>query len=208
MADQGQIINIDVDQLELDLSNPRHKPFQRPAQAIEYLVLKERVIELAEDIAKEGTNPMDLLGVVRRSGVGKTDSYIAAEGNRRVCALMLLHDPEKIPTGVVGRVKMIQRLEVAARPAHISTKINVVLFKSKKSAKPWVDRMHLRDGRSRRQWSADQQERAMGGGRNRDAAALLDAALAVGLITEEDRVSKLTTVQSVSTGAILPNSAV
>lgn len=74
---------------------------------------------------------MDLLGVVRRSGVGKTDSYIAAEGNRRVCALMLLHDPEKIPTGVVGRVKMIQRLEVAARPAHISTKINVVLFKSK-----------------------------------------------------------------------------
>jgi hypothetical protein len=195
MADQGQIINIDVDQLELDLSNPRHKPFQRPAQAIEYLVSKERVIELAEDIAKEGTNPMDLLGVVRRPGTGKTDSYIAAEGNRRVCALMLLHDPEKIPTGVVGRVKMVQRLEAAARPAHISTKINVVLFKSKKSAKPWVDRMHLRDGRSRRQWSADQQERAMGGGRNRDAAALLDAALAIGLITEEDRISKLTTVQ-------------
>ncbi|WP_157757084.1 hypothetical protein [Pannonibacter phragmitetus] len=150
---------------------------------------------MAEDIAKEGTNPMDLLGVVKRSGTGKTDSYIAAEGNRRVCALMLLHDPEKIPTGVVGRVKMIQRLEAAARPAHISPKINVVLFKSKKSAKPWVDRMHLRDGRSRRQWSADQQERAMGGGRNRDAAALLDAALAEGLITEEDRVSKLTTVQ-------------
>lgn len=195
MADQGRIISINIDQLALDLSNPRHKPFKRPSQAIEYLVLKEYVVDLAVDIAKEGTNPMDLLGVFKKKGSGEVATYVAAEGNRRVCALMLLHDPEKIPSGIVGRAKMIRRLEEAAKPAHISPKLNVVLFKSKKSAKPWVERMHIRDGKSRRRWTPDQQNRAIGGGRNQDAAALLDQALARGMIGEADRASKLTTVQ-------------
>lgn len=195
MADQGQPKTIEVDQLDLDLSNPRHKPFKRPAQAIEYLILKEQVVDLAVDIAKEGTNPMDLLGVFQKKGTGQRPVYVAAEGNRRVCALMLLHDPEKIPSGVVGRTKMIRRLEAAAKAAHISPKINVVIFKSKKSAMPWVERMHIQDGRSRRRWTPDQQERATGGGRNRDAAALLDEALKRKLINEADRASKLTTVQ-------------
>lgn len=195
MADQGNIISINIDQLALDLSNPRHQPFKRPSQAIEYLVLKEYVVDLAVDIAKEGTNPMDLLGVFKKKGTGDTATYVAAEGNRRVCALMLLHDPEKIPPGLVGRAKMIKRLEAAAKPAHLSPRINVVLFKSKKSAKPWVERMHIRDGRSRRRWTPDQQNRAIGGGRNQDAAALLDPALARGMIDEADRASKLTTVQ-------------
>lgn len=195
MADQGQIISIKVDQLELDLSNPRHKPFRRPSQAIEYLVLKERVVDLAIHIAKEGTNPMDLLGVFQKKGTGSQDVYVAAEGNRRVCALMLLHDPEKIPPGMAGRAKIVERLEAAAKSAHMSPNINVVVFKSKKSAKLWVDLMHIQDGRSRRRWTPDQQERAMGGGRNRDAAALLDAALAKSMISEADRTSKLTTVQ-------------
>ncbi len=195
MADQGKITSIRVDQLVLDLSNPRHKPFKRPAQAIEFLVSKEKVVDLAVDIAKEGTNPMDLLGVFKKAGTGRDATYVAAEGNRRVCALMLLHDPEKIPLGVVGRAKMIVRLENAAKPAHLSQTINVVLFKSKKSAKPWVERMHIQDGRSRRRWTPDQQERAMGGGRNQDAAALLDAALNRGMVNEADRASKLTTVQ-------------
>ncbi|WP_065335324.1 hypothetical protein [Tritonibacter mobilis] len=195
MADQGKLISINVDQLELDLTNPRHKHFKRPSQAIEYLVLKERVIELATDISKEGTNPMDLLGVFQKKGTGDRPAYIAAEGNRRVCALMLLHDPEKIPSGVSGRAKMVQKLEAAAKSAQMPSIINVVLFKSKKAAKPWVDRMHIQDGRSRRRWSPDQQERAMGGGRNQDAAALLDAALTRSMISEADRESKLTTVQ-------------
>ncbi len=195
MADQGKLISISVDQLELDLTNPRHKPFKRPSQAIEYLVLKERVVDLAMDIAKEGTNPMDLLGVFKKKGTGDRAAYVAAEGNRRVCALMLLHDPEKIPSGISGRGKMIQKLETAAKSSHLSPTMNVILFKSKKSAKPWVERMHIQDGRSRRRWSPDQQERAMGGGRNQDAAALLDAAVARNMIGEADRVSKLTTVQ-------------
>jgi len=195
MADRGKIKNIKIDQLELDLSNPRHTPFKRPSQAIEYLVLKERVVDLAVDIAKEGTNPMDLLGVFKKKGTGCDEVYVAAEGNRRVCALMLLHDPEKIPAGVTGRAKLIARLEAAAKSAHISPTIDVIVFKSKKVAKPWVDRMHIQDGRSRRRWTPDQQERAMGGGRNKDAAALLDIALAKGMIEEVDRSSKLTTVQ-------------
>lgn len=186
MADQGKIISINIDQLTLDLSNPRHKPFKRPSQAIEYLVLKEYVVDLAVDIAKEGTNPMDLLGVFKKKGSGDVATYVAAEGNRRVCALMLLHDPDKIPPGIVGRAKMIKRLEEAAKPAHISPKLSVVLFKSKKSAKPWVERMHIRDGKSRRGWTPDQQNRAIGGGRNQDAAALLDQALARDMISEVD----------------------
>ena len=154
-------------------------------------------MDLVEDIAAAGmTNPMDLIGVVERKGAGGHKTYISAEGNRRVCALQLLHDPEKVPLNYPGRRKIVERLEARAREIDLTRKISVCLFKSKKGAKPWIDRMHNTESKgTRRRWRPDQQERAMGGGRNRDALAIMDLAQEYGLIDQEQREQKLTTVQ-------------
>ena len=60
------------------------------------LLGKEKVRKLAEDIATKGISPLDRLGVTAHPKVN--DSYVAVEGNRRLCALKLLADPEKAPT--------------------------------------------------------------------------------------------------------------
>lgn len=197
MTDRGRIIEIEIDQLDLDLSNPRHDKMSKPADAISYLLSKERVIDMVEDVAEIGTtNPMDLMGVVARKGVGGRKTYIAAEGNRRVCALQLLHDPDKVPANYPGRRKIIDRLEFLAEKVDLTQKISVCLFQSKKGAKPWIDRMHNTESKgTRRRWRPDQQERAMGGGRNKDALAIMDLAQEHGLIDQNQREQKLTTVQ-------------
>lgn len=197
MTDTGEIIEIDVDQLDLDLSNPRHEKMSKPSDAITYLLSKERVMDMAEDIADIGaTNPMDLLGVFARKGAGGRKTYVSAEGNRRVCALQLLHDPEKVPANYPGRRKIVDRLESLASGIDLTKKISVCLFKTRKGAKPWIDRMHNTESKgTRRRWRPDQQERAMGGGRNRDALAIMDLAQQHGLIDQTQREQKLTTVQ-------------
>lgn len=197
MTDTGQIISIDVDQLDLDLANPRHEKMAKASEAIAYLLSKERVMDMVEDIAEIGmTNPMDLIGVVAREDAGGHKTYVAAEGNRRVCALQLLHDPEKVPVKYPERKKIVDRLEKLSGPLNLSNKINVCLFKTKKGAKPWVNRMHNSESKAtRRRWRPDQQERAMGGGRNRNAMAIMDLAQAHGLIDQAQREQKLTTVQ-------------
>lgn len=197
MAQQGRAISIEPNRLRLDLANYRHEKMQTQDEAIVYLLQKEKVLELALDIAAEGINPLDRLGVVELQGSGVQKSYTAVEGNRRVCAMILLNDPERVPAGLPGRSAMVRRLTKAAEGVVLPPKIDCVVFPSKKAAKPWIDRMHLgeAEGISRKRWRADQIERAMGGGRNRDAMSTLDAAEAAGLIDSEERSRKLTTVQ-------------
>lgn len=197
MSDSGKIVEIDIDQLDLDLANPRHEKMNKTNDVIAYLLSKERVMDLVEDIADIGmTNPMDLMGVVARRGAGGRKTYVAEEGNRRVCALQLLHDPEKVPAKYPGRKKIVDRLENLSSPLYLPNKIYVCLFKTKKGAKPWVDRMHNMESKgTRRRWRPDQQDRAMGGGRNRNAMAIMDLAQSHGLVDQEQREQKLTTVQ-------------
>lgn len=199
MVEQGVLKRINVDKLDLDLENPRHGKLLTPEAAITHLIEKERVIELAIDIAKKGgTNPMDLLGVFKRKGTAKSEFYVAAEGNRRVCAMMLLHDPDKVPKGVVDRAKRVKALENAASMADLPASVNCVVFASKKDAMPWISLMHIadQDGRARKRWTPDQQANAMeDAGRNSDAMQVLDVAENFGLITKTDRDLKLTTVQ-------------
>ena len=198
MAEQGEFKRIAVDKLDLDLENPRHGKLTTPEEAITHLIEKEKVIELALDIARKGgTNPMDLMGVFRRKSSSRAEVYISAEGNRRVCALMLLHDPEKVPKGVLERAKKIRALDAAVASSALPKAVNCIVFASKKDAMPWIELMHIadQDGRARKRWTADQQANAVGGGRNADAMQILERAEAFGLIEKTERDLKLTTVQ-------------
>ncbi|MCK0096705.1 hypothetical protein MWU60_14080 [Yoonia sp. F2084L] len=85
---------ISANRIFLDLENPRvANPFESEDDAIAWLCDNEDVLTLAKDIREIGPNPLELVAVMKKG----SNAYVALEGNRRVCALMLLNDPDRAP---------------------------------------------------------------------------------------------------------------
>lgn len=96
MADAPQVLdNVPLRSIFLSLDNPRHVTLATEDQVIEYLCDKEEVWPLARDIASLGLNPLERFALV--PVVGKPGIFTMAEGNRRLCALKLLADPDRAP---------------------------------------------------------------------------------------------------------------
>jgi len=179
---------IELDRVFLDTANPRHQPKDNQPQVIEELVEKEQAVNLAEDIAAHGLNPVELFALYS-TDKGKT--FIAAEGNRRLCALMLLNDPQRAPA------KYRKRLERAAKNWSPVRQIYGVVFDDLEAVRPWRDRIHggPDEGRGRRTWDAEQKARNTPFSKNNFAQAVLDFAQKKNLITESERKGRISTVQ-------------
>jgi hypothetical protein len=191
-----ELLPIEVDRIFLYEENPRHEPLRGEDEVIQYLCRDEQVFNLARSISEAGTNPLALLGVVQISGSGRAatkKTYQAWEGNRRVCAIKLLNDPDRAPADLR---KDFARL--AATSAHVPIrKITSVVFDDHDELRFWMGIIHdgAQAGVGLLAWDSDQKARHFGGSRNRVALAVLDAAEAMGLITKEERSGKLTTAQ-------------
>lgn len=179
---------VDLGQLQLKLDNPRHEEKEDVPAALRELVEEEKVIELAIDIAKAGgLNPLDRIGVVRDAGSpADNPTFVAAEGNRRVAALMLLDDPERLPFDVTRRTSRLKRLRDAGEKLGDVGPVRVVVFPDFASANPWIDRMHVATGAdgARKRWNPTQQARRNGETGNLDAVRLVGTARETGIITE------------------------
>jgi hypothetical protein len=172
-------------------SNPRHEPFDSEAEAITYLCDKEDVYSLARDIAKLGTNPLELCGVIPADKKKTGGTFFVAEGNRRICALKLLSDPELAPPKYR---KQFAKLAEGWTPVK---NVTAVKFEDIEAIRIWMDRIHngAQGGIGRRQWNAEQKARFDGGNKNKASQALLDYAEQEGMITAEQREGKLSAVQ-------------
>lgn len=99
-------MNIDIAAISPDVANFRHNQATTEREAIQYLLLNEKVhkvTELAADIvAQGGLDPSSLLIVVP-DPVDNT-RYIALEGNRRITALKALMTPD-LAKGAPGHKK-------------------------------------------------------------------------------------------------------
>ncbi len=184
---------VQVSRIFLHLANYRHEPVEAEAQAIAYLCEKEFVYPLARDIKDHGINPLErfaLISAEKRKANQPPHNYYVVEGNRRICAIKLLNDPELAPPNLR---KAFEKLWEAWKP--IKT-VPGTLFDGVEHAKIWLDRLHQGEqgGVGRRSWNADQKARADGGSKNKAALALLDYAQQEGMITPEERMGKLTTV--------------
>lgn len=182
-------IEIEIAELFLDSDNPRHKPVEDESEAIRMLCENEKVFELAADIAQFGLSPLERFAVIPAQGSKDSGPYIVMEGNRRLCALKLLADPDSAPSGLVDRFRTIG----ASRAIE---KVPAILFADKDSARLWLERLHSGefDGRGRKPWTSEQKARFMGGGRHGRAQRILDFAQTKGWITEEERIGKLSVV--------------
>lgn len=176
----------------LALDNPRHELVETESEAIERLVTREDVVPLARDIVRHGLNPLERFAM---TPIGKTRSgeptYWVAEGNRRVCALKLLADPELAPPKYR---KTFEKLSEEWVP--IKT-VAAVVFNDLDTLRVWLDRTHsgVQGGIGRKNWDAEQKQRFSGTAKNRLAQALLDYAEAEGMISKQERQGKLTTAQ-------------
>lgn len=181
---------LNVLDLYLDTENPRHEVIKDQEQIIEHLVKKEKITTLARDIAENGQSPLDRIGVIKDD----KGRYVVVEGNRRVCATILLNDPARSPS---GQKKYFDRL--VSNGSRAPSEIDVILFDNRQEADIWVERRHegSQDGKGTLQWDANQKTRHNTRRNKSDSNALalsvLDYAVSHGFIDKADNERVLTT---------------
>lgn len=184
---------VPVNRIFLSLDNPRHEAFDTEAKAIEYLCEKENIYPLARDIATHHLNPLERFALIPVAGSkgAQNGSYYVAEGNRRLCAIKLLNDPDLAPA------KFRQAFEKLSEKWTPIATVPVVVFENYELVRLWLDRIHsgAQGGIGRKEWNAEQKTRFSGGNKNRTAQALLDYAEAEKMISPDERNGKLTTFQ-------------
>ena len=180
---------IPVGRLFLNQENPRHQREEAEDGAILQLCENEAVSRLARDIAQHGLSPLEKLAVFPDG----EDAYVVAEGNRRLCAIKLLNDPQLAPS------KLQQNFEKLAENWNAISEIPCVVFEGPEDStlRLWMQRRHSGEqgGIGLKNWNAEQKQRFSGGEKNRVALAVLDHAESEGLISADQRKGKLTTVQ-------------
>jgi hypothetical protein len=188
----GKIEDIEVERIFLYEENPRHEALDSQPEIIEYLCKDEQVLALARSIAAEGTNPLEIVGLVEIKSTGRSKkSYVVWEGNRRVCAIKLLNDPDLAPAHYRKDI-----LKASEEYEPITT-LPAVVFDDHDALKFWMGVIHggQQGGIGRKDWNADQKQRHTGANRNKVALAMLDLSEKMGILAKDDRSGKLTTAQ-------------
>lgn len=184
-------LEVEVDRVFLDQLNPRHKPCNTQAEVIDYLCNHESILSLARDIVKNGLNPIEQFALIPdEDAEDDAATYVVAEGNRRICALQLLHDPDRAPA------KLRNGFAQAASGWAGIGPLPCVLFDDRPAVDLWLTRIHdgEQGGIGRRKWSADQSARHSGSDKDKLALKVLDYAEGKGLISSDERKGTLTTV--------------
>jgi hypothetical protein len=182
-----------IERIHLFAENPRHGKISEPDKIIKHLLQDEQVFELAKSIAERTANPLELIGVVRIDDEDDSGepTYEVWEGNRRVCAMMLLNDPDKAPS------KWRKRFEELSKDVELIETVDGKVFDDHDELRFWMRNIHngAQGGRGRKDWGPDEQHRDNPSKKNAIAFALLELAEAAGLITSAQRKGNLTTLQ-------------
>lgn len=197
-----------LEKLLMDSENPRHEPIVNEPEIISWLLKHEGVYALAEKIVELGDlSPLENIGVFPHST--KRGFYVVAEGNRRVCALTLLKDPERATTNV-WKKKFAALRARASSP--LPDEVEVAVFDSEEAALPWKTLRHSGEqgGAGTRKWKAPQITRHLKkiGKVTADSAAfdLLEYAESAGIIDKNQREKiPLTTITRHVSNPVLRN---
>lgn len=150
---------IDIQDLELDLSNYRIKPQPDQRSAIRELILVQgdKLPNLAKDIVSIGLSPFDLPMVTQNTENPKV--FTVLEGNRRVAALKCLHEPGlAIDTSEFKAFSELNKQYADVAPYEMTCSI----VEGKEENLEFIRRKHDTgmDGAGTETWSAVMKERA------------------------------------------------
>jgi hypothetical protein len=185
---------VEVSRIFLYEENPRHDPLDSQEDIIDHLCQEEHILELARSICEDGLNPMESVGLVQRSESGEKGArktYEVWEGNRRICAIQLLNDPERAPAK--ERSKFIK----LAKTHEPIKRVKAVVFDDPEKLRAWMLHIHggEQGGVGRKKWNAEAKARVDNTQlKNKLPLTLLDVAEQYGLITAAERKKRLTTL--------------
>jgi hypothetical protein len=148
---------LNLDELHLDLKNPRFAGLSSQREALEKIVLSQgsKLVNLAEDIVTEGMSPAHRMLVMRAPGKGNP-GYIVMDGNRRLAALRVLVNPSVLD-GMKGVGDLTaQKLRKLAKEFSLSSiqPLDVFVCKNEAEARHWIEAIHTgeNDGRGVVSW--------------------------------------------------------
>ncbi len=153
-----EIKNIDILELLLDIENARYGgdtvSNQREAVLKMFKIkdMDKKIYTLAEHISEHGLDPTELPLVFSiKNGNKKTGQYCVVEGNRRVLAMKLLHNPNLSPSDSYR--KKLENLTSHYIKRNLSN-IQCSVVADRKSADVWIDLKHTgeNDGAGRVNW--------------------------------------------------------
>lgn len=186
--------------LHFDPVNPRGEPEPDEEKIRALFGSQPETLILATHVAENGQNPLDRIGIIEHPKL--PGHFVIREGNRRLCAMQLLRDPDRAPTDATR--KAFQKVASEGRP--VPDKVPAVLFHEKHKARVWMSVKHEgpQGGLGTVPWGSKEKTRFNREGEtgitrpknpNRQAEALLTYAVKEGLITPEElELIALTTI--------------
>lgn len=157
-----QKLSVPVEDLLLDLANPRLGGVASQSQAMRGLIDLGITYfrTLMVSIKLHGLDPGDAFYVLRDEE--SPDNFIVVDGNRRLAALKILTEPSLI-SGLAlpeSKQKSLVKDTAGFDPTSVGD-VECVLFEDRASADEWIERRHGRDlgGEGRLTWSPLEIER-------------------------------------------------
>ncbi len=148
--------NLKIDQLELDLVNPRISEASSQIETLQRIIHDQdvKIGNLAESVVEDGLNPMDRFLVMRsENGNGK---YTVLEGNRRTAAIKILNNPAVL-TGLEMRPALQRKLEKLAQSFDPATIEPLPCYEvaTRAEGNSWIEQRHTGEdeGRGIVRWS-------------------------------------------------------
>lgn len=153
-------IDLSIDEILLDLKNPRHDVVVGQREAIIQMakVQKDKLYRLAKDIIENGLNPTDIPLVIPYEK--DKSKFIVVEGNRRITAIKLLITPQILEK---SDTKLASKFKVLGRKLDIKQiePFKCIAFKSRRASGKWVELKHTgeNNGIGTVTWGATEQAR-------------------------------------------------
>lgn len=150
--------NISIDILLLSEGNPRLEASWSEDEAISKMVedQNDKLYELASDIVLHGFNPLDTIGVYPSDTYN--GYYEVGESNRRVCALKLLINPERIKD---INASLYSKFKELSKNFTNPNSIEVGVFEDVDSINHWMEIRHMGEqgGKGLSKWNSVQKAR-------------------------------------------------
>jgi len=181
-------LELNLDELQLDLKNPRFDGLATQRDALEKMVLSQgsKLVNLAEDIAANGMSPAHRLLVAKTSGRGAI-GYTVLDGNRRLAALRVLANPTVLD-GMSGVGDLtLQKLRKLAKEFDLDDvqPLDTFLCKNEGEARHWIEAIHTGENEGRGVVGWDGIATARYRGKNK-SLKVLDFVRAAGKLTADE----------------------
>lgn len=156
-VDMAEYKNINITNLLLNPTNPRHNAVEHQSESIYAMVQdqKDKLIHLARHVVDNGLNPTEFILVKLESG-----KWVVREGNRRITVLKLLNEPLLVPHEYSKIKKEFQKLSKSMDKSFLKA-IPCVVLEDESEINEWVRLKHTgqNDGAGAVGWDGQQTSR-------------------------------------------------